>query len=74
MACPAERPRSGAAQASRDRAAGNSGNVRLFLPGRALVFGKPLAGRRAWGARRRTFPGTYDNPERREDGQVSGGK
>jgi hypothetical protein len=54
----------GHAEAWRDRAAGNSGNVRISLPRRARVFEKPLAG----------VPAPDDNPERREDRQVSGGK
>jgi hypothetical protein len=53
--------------ASPDRAAGNSGNVRLSLPGRELVFGN------RWRVGVPGEPGdvdsrTYDNPERREDG------
>ena len=59
------------AASRRDRVAGNSGNVRISLLGREGVFEKPLAGQRAWA----TFiPRTYDNPERREGRQVSGGK
>jgi hypothetical protein len=55
-----------------DRAAGNSGNVRISGLAERLFLRSRLRGQRVRGARQHAFPATYDNPER--CGQVSGGK